>query len=131
MTDNRTTELLPCPICGGQPDFQHFNITPNVRGRIICACGIELRQGENDTEDDMRIIWNTRSDYAVQAANERNAEQAIGMTLGIDRDEIYNAGFDNGVKACLQILDGYLEYPHSAAENIQKWVDEQWEEYGA
>lgn len=55
------TELLPCPICGGQPDFQHFNITPKVKGRIVCACGIELRQGENDTEDDMRIIWNTRA----------------------------------------------------------------------
>lgn len=58
-------------------------------------------------------------------------EQAIAATLGIERDEIYNAGFDNGVKACLQILDGYLAYPHNAAENIQKWVDEQWEEYGA
>lgn len=55
------TELLPCPICGGQPDFQHFNITPKVKGRIVCACGIELRQGENDTEDDMCIIWNTRA----------------------------------------------------------------------
>lgn len=61
MTDNRTTELLPCPICGGQPDFQHFNITPKVKGRIVCSCGIELRQGENDTDDDVRIIWNTRT----------------------------------------------------------------------
>ena len=82
MTDNRATELLPCPFCGGQPDFQHFNITPNVQGRIVCSCGIELRQGKNDTEDDMRIIWNTRSDYAVQAENERKAEQAIAATLG-------------------------------------------------
>lgn len=59
MSDEKT--LLPCPICGGQPDFQHFNITPKVKGRIICACGIELRQGENETEDDIRIIWNTRA----------------------------------------------------------------------
>ena len=66
MTDNRTTELLPCPICGGQPDFQHFNITPNVQGRIICSCGIELRQGKNDTEDDMRIIWNTRVEQTCE-----------------------------------------------------------------
>lgn len=87
MTDNRTTELLPCPICGGQPDFQHFNITPNVKGRIICACGIELRQGKNDTEDDMRIIWNTRTDYSVQAENERKVEQAIVATLGSEREK--------------------------------------------
>ena len=86
-TDNRTAELLPCPICGGQPDFQHFNITPNVQGRIICSCGIELRQGKNDTDDDMRVIWNTRSDYAVQVENERKPEQAIAATLGSEREE--------------------------------------------
>ena len=69
------TELLPCPFCGGQPDFQHFNITPNVKGRIICSCGIELRQGEYDTEDDLRIIWNTRSDYRTQRENELRVER--------------------------------------------------------
>lgn len=69
--------------------------------------------------------------YGTLEASNLTPEQAIAATLGVERDEIYNAGFDNGVKACLQILDGYLEYPHSAAENIQKWVDEQWEEYGA
>ena len=53
--------LKPCPICGGEPEFQHFNIMPNVRGRIICSCGIEIMQGANDTEDDLRIIWNTRA----------------------------------------------------------------------
>ena len=55
-------------------------------------------------------------------------EQAIAAMLGNERDEIYNAGFDSGVKACLQILDGYLDYPHSAVENISMWVDEQWKE---
>ena len=73
MSDEMT--LLPCPFCGGQPDFQRFNITPNVQGRIICSCGIELRQGKNDTEDDMRIIWNTRSDYDTQRENELRVER--------------------------------------------------------
>ena len=59
MSDETT--LLPCPICGEQPEFQHFNITPSCRGRIVCACGLETRQGANDTEDDLRIIWNTRA----------------------------------------------------------------------
>ena len=58
----------------------------------------------------------------------RNRAKVIAATLGSERDEIYNAGFDSGVKACLQILDGYLDYPHSAVENISKWVDEQWKE---
>ena len=60
---------------------------------------------------------------------ERRYVPEDAATLGSERDEIYNAGFDNGVKACLQILNGYLDYPHSAVENISKWVDEQWKEY--
>ena len=52
--------LKPCPICGGEPEFQHFDIAPNVRGRIVCACGLEIRRGAGDTEDDLRIIWNVR-----------------------------------------------------------------------
>lgn len=74
MTDSKT--LLPCPICGGQPEFQHFNISPNVRGRIICSCGLELRQGKNDTEDDMRIIWNTRE-----------TERRLKQVISADKDE--------------------------------------------
>lgn len=62
--------------------------------------------------------------YTIESLRDR----LQAATLGSERDEIYNAGFDNGVKACLQILDGYLDYPHSAVENISKWVDEQWKE---
>lgn len=61
--------------------------------------------------------------YTIESLREKAQDNIT------ERDEVYNAGFDNGVKACLQILEGYLAYPHSAAENIQKWVDEQWEEY--
>lgn len=55
-------------------------------------------------------------------------EQAIAATLGSERDEIYNAGFDNGVKATLHQLDGLLIKTDSAVE-IQAWVDKQWKEY--
>lgn len=48
-------------------------------------------------------------------------------TLGFDRDEVYDAGFTNGVKATLQQLDGLLMQTDSAVE-IQAWVDRQWEE---
>jgi rubrerythrin len=41
-----------------------------------------LTQGRNDTEDGTILKWNTRSDHAVQAANERKAEQAIAATVG-------------------------------------------------
>jgi hypothetical protein len=71
MTDNRTTELLPCPICGSEPEYQAFNVSDNCHGRIICACGLEIRQGRGETRDDITIIWNTRT-----------PEQAIAATLG-------------------------------------------------
>lgn len=42
--------------------------------------------------------------------------------------DVYDEGFDNGVKATLQQLDGLLMRTDSAVE-IQEWVDRQWEEY--
>lgn len=101
--------------------------------------------GVEYSAEDGKTVWATRWEFGhssalfteyddgecvfVTSGHTWTPEQAIAATLGSDRDEIYNAGFDSGVKACLQILDGYLDYPHSAAENIQKWVDEQWKEY--
>ena len=55
-------------------------------------------------------------------------EQAIAATLGSERDAIYNAGFDNGIKTVLHQLNGLLVKTDSAVE-IQAWVDEQWKEY--
>lgn len=120
MTDNRTTELR----------------------EKLAERGIEYTT--DDGEHVKSTCWSYMGELMAEFAEFDNGttlfacdnwcftpDQAIAATIGSDRDEIYNAGFDNGVKACLQILDGYLEYPHSAAENIQKWVDEQWEEYGA
>ena len=95
MSDSNATELLPCPICGGQPDFQHFNITPNVKGRIICACGISLVQGKNDTDDDMRIIWNTRTERTCHAESDLSewvcSECQCWIPLGLTPENIKHA----------------------------------------
>jgi len=84
--------LKPCPICGGEPEFQHFNITPNVRGRIICSCGIEIVQGANETEDDLRIIWNTRAGESTRwhelfGTPERAARTFANICDECDRSE--------------------------------------------
>ena len=85
--------LKPCPICGSEPEFQHFNITPNVRGRIICSCGIEIMQGANDTEDDLRIIWNTRDglrqshEWAELQSQLAEAERRAAMFERIAEDQ--------------------------------------------
>lgn len=42
-------------------------------------------------------------------------------------DARYDAGFKNGVKACLQQLDGLI-HEGADVDEIQGWIDRQWEE---
>lgn len=42
-------------------------------------------------------------------------------------DARYDAGFKNGIKACLQQLDGLI-HEGADVDEIQAWVDRQWEE---
>ena len=55
-------------------------------------------------------------------------DQAIAETLGSERDEIYDAGFDSGVKATLQQLEGLIARGDGLAD-IEAWIDEQWKGY--
>lgn len=109
MTDNRTTELL-CKLL----DERGIEWRSELEGVTFVGdwCFVEYDNGK----------------LAATCEPVLTPEQALAATLGSERDKIYDTGFDNGVKACLQILDGYLDYPHSAVENISKWVDEQWKE---
>lgn len=133
MTDSKETcEMLPCPLCGRQPDYQHFNISQNTRGRIICTCGLGLTQGRNDTEDGTILKWNTRSDHAVQAASERKAEQAIAATVGVGTCKLVDndSGPDMHCTACGGEVDdeyryfmdswGYSRCPHCGARIIEE-----------
>ena len=42
-------------------------------------------------------------------------------------EKSYDAGFDNGMKATLQQLDGLI-YEGADVDEIQAWADRQWEE---
>ena len=109
MTDNRTTELL--------------------RGGLT-ERGIEWRSGLEGVTfvGDWCFVEYDNGRLAATCEPVLTPEQAVAATLGNDRNEIYNAGFDNGVKSTLQQLDGLLIKTDSAVE-IQAWVDEQWKEY--
>ena len=52
----------------------------------------------------------------------------IDQRYELKREDAYNAGFDSGIKATLQQLDGLLMKTDDAVE-IQAWVDEQWKEF--
>lgn len=117
MTDNRTTELLQelsdlaCDIHAAEI-IDHVHITN--RGWTFDSRWLDSWHAEFDRITD-------------------KLEQAVAATLGNERDEIYNAGFDSGVKATLQQLEGIMNDKWSSsltkAESIEEWIDEQWKEY--
>ena len=93
MTDNRTTELLPCPLCGDKVTEPLPKRWTNCLGdeswsaSVACpACNlrIETRTVSYETERDaieaVMAKWNTRT-----------PEQAIAATLGSER----NTSLDN------------------------------------
>lgn len=107
MTDNRTTEL---------------RISEPLRGFI-------RHQSNRAYIDGGQSRWLTEIADKIDAKH----EQAIAATLGSERDATYNAGFDNGVKATLQQLEGIMNDKWSSSltkvENIEEWIAEQWKEH--
>ena len=58
----------------------------------------------------------------------RAIDAVEAATLGSERDEIDDAGFDSGVKATLQQLEGVIACGDGLAD-IEAWIDELWKEY--
>lgn len=59
MTDNRTTELLPCPFCGGEASKRLFYV---ARYGVYCdECDARVG-GLFNTEAEAIAAWNTRAD---------------------------------------------------------------------
>ena len=104
MTDNRTTELLD--------DLRHVG---NLH-EFAELFGFNWH-------DDSDWTWH---DVAVKMADD--FEQAIAATLGSEPDETeliqtYDAGFQNGVMAVFQQLEGIESY-----EELQDFIAEYWGE---
>lgn len=78
MTDNRTTELLPCPFCGGEAELWHNKTWDYVVRCTNKGCAARTRQ------------YHENSNGAVDAWNTRTPEQAIAATLGSNTKECEN-----------------------------------------
>lgn len=112
MTDNRTTELREA--------------ARNIQGNL----GRSLYRRKD--VDEMQCV----SDMLFYAANTIESlregllrDRLQAATLGINRDEIYNAGFDSGVKATLQQLNGLIVSGYDL-KAVCAWIDEQWKDGG-
>ena len=94
-----------------------------------------------EAADTITSLWNslTASEAALNkaAGNWAKADAQLRESYGQypeqgEREnegerESYDAGFSNGVKACLQQLDGLI-LEGADVDEIQAWVDRQWEE---
>ena len=97
MTDNRTTELLPCPFCGGEAevieaDYGMFPTGYAVYCRTCCTkIGVTGRLGESyewtpiyDIESEAVGAWNARAERGTLTADdirdliERHSDESGG-----------------------------------------------------
>ena len=115
-TDNRTTELLPCPFCGGEPEIRErkvhhtdwFGKDYRLMYRVRCTkCGAAIggyspvlfHRDSNGIEHGAGVDWNTRT-----------PEQAIAATLGSGTCEIALARLVDvaakvDIDSCAEILE--------------------------
>ena len=73
MSDNRTTELLPCPFCGGEAKLSHYETFDNDEWAVECMGVCEIQPAT--------CLFFTK-EQAIEAWNTRTPEQAIAATLG-------------------------------------------------
>ena len=87
MTDNRTTELMPCPFCGGKATLRMCWMEDGHRYRVVeCVeCGATTPGNYSEVGDQSAWDWNTRT-----------PEQAIAATLGSGTCELKHASWDDG-----------------------------------
>lgn len=73
MTDNRTTELKPCPFCGGKAALRMSWMEDGHRYRAVeCVeCGATTPGNYSEVGDQSAWDWNART-----------PEQAVAVTLG-------------------------------------------------
>lgn len=102
MTDNRTTELLPCPFCGGKAALRMSWMEDGHRYRAVeCVeCGATTPGNYSEVGDQSTWDWNART-----------PEQAITATLGSEREK----ALEELVKQLWYLVNHRSGYGYAAA----------------
>lgn len=95
MTDNRTTELLPCPFCGGKAHIIKDGIPYVIVECECCFC----RTNCNVTEAEAIAAWNTRAELGSGTCEPKWTLQGETQTQEFWRCECGNCGECFGVES--------------------------------
>lgn len=103
-----TGKLEPCPLCGGEADTaeRYDGIWTAFCTRCGCETGIPASCNGLD-EAEAAAFWNTRSDYAVQSANDGKVAGARIAALNAEITEL-NAE-NKRLRAGLEAVVGTVE----------------------
>lgn len=86
MTDNLvpSQDLLPCPFCGGEANFQEEHAN---HWRVVCmSCGVRhtaLVVREADPRPKLVAAWNTRADLAASRSPVQSSELVEKLTKAL------------------------------------------------
>jgi Lar family restriction alleviation protein len=96
MTDNRTTELLPCPFCGGEASKRLFYGT---RYGVYCdECDARVG-GLFLTEAEAIAAWNARAERTCECIEEYAESPLDGKTIVLHR-----------CSACHELMRPHMRY---------------------
>lgn len=110
MTDNRTTELLPCPFCGGEAQVMHMDLDSIEEGwkvwGVWCVDDLNAEDYRNHghfidnyaTEAEAVAAWNTRAEHgtltAEQVREAAHGHYKLRMVRDVDGLDVPQAVFD-------------------------------------
>lgn len=87
-------DLLPCPFCGGEAEYQHWTDNGVTMCRaVVCQGDCESIQQYGSNEESAIKAWNTRHDDKLRALEEQNkrlrdAVETIGQESDMDQEQI-------------------------------------------
>lgn len=90
-TDNQTTELLPCPFCGGEAE--PFNPFDNADGTWCVLCSeCAAATGFEQTEAEAIAAWNARAERTCELKGKSDTCTECGASVERVTHSVYEMG---------------------------------------